>query len=320
MSDNGIDVVTVGIHIVDILGRPVPAVPEGQGVALLEEIRMTVAGTAAGTSVDLARLGMRVATFGVIGNDELGVWLIEKMQREGIDVAGLTVDHHAPTSATMLPIRPNGERPALHVIGANALLSSDHLDWEKIESATVLHVGGTFLLESFDGAPTANTLKRAKEAGVTTTLDIIGMPGADVDAVLGPCFPYLDYFLPNDEDAFMLSGTSTLSDAVQWFHHRGVGATVITLGADGACVGVGNTIEAQVPAYAVDVVDTTGCGDAFSAGFIVGLIEGRDPVGASELGVAAGSLVATGLGSDAGITNRIDLDAFIDAKTSVDRA
>ena len=67
------DVVTTGIHIVDILGRPVSGIPEGQGVALLEEIRMTVAGTGAGTAVDLARLGMDVSTFAVIGDDELGV-------------------------------------------------------------------------------------------------------------------------------------------------------------------------------------------------------------------------------------------------------
>lgn len=320
MSANGIDVVTVGIHIVDILGRPVPAVPEGQGVALLEEIRMTVAGTAAGTAVDLARLGMRVATFGVVGDDELGVWLTEKMHREGINVDGLAVDERAPTSATMLPIRPNGERPALHVIGANALLSIDHLDWSKVESAAVLHVGGTFLMESFDGTPTAETLKRAQEAGVITTLDIIGMPGADVEAILGPCFPYLDYFLPNDEDAFMLSGTSTLPEAAKWFHHRGVGATVITMGANGACVAVGDTIEAQVSAYDVDLVDTTGCGDAFSAGFIAGIVEGRDPIGAAELGAAAGSLVATGLGSDAGITDRVGLDAFIAAGKKLEPA
>lgn len=310
MAIDSIDVATTGIHIVDILGHPVPAVPDGQGVALLDEIRMTVAGTAAGTAVDLARLGMAVATFGVVGDDELGVWLTEKMQREGIDTTGLTVDGRAPTSATMLPIRPNGERPALHVIGANALLSFEHLAWDVITKAKAFHVGGTFLMQSFDGEPTAAALRRAKESGVTTTLDIIGMPGSDVEAILGPCFPYLDFFLPNDEDAMMLSGTDNLVDAVKWFDDRGVGGTVVTMGPDGALVTVAGKIEAQVPTYQVDVVDTTGCGDAFSAGFITGLVEGLDPVAAAEIGVAAGSMVATGLGSDAGISNRTDLDLF----------
>ncbi len=309
------DVATTGIHIVDILGRPVPAVPDGQGVALLDEIRMTVAGTAAGTAVDLARLGMNVATFGVVGDDELGVWLTEKMRREGIDTSGLTIDDRAPTSATMLPIRPNGERPALHVIGANALLSIEHMRFEVITKAKAFHVGGTFLMESFDGLPTRDALRRAKEAGVTTTLDIIGMPGADVSRILEPCLPYLDYFLPNDEDALWISGADTLRDAARWFADKGVGGTLITMGGDGVCVALDGKVEAMVPAYVVDVVDTTGCGDAFSAGFITGLVEGKDPVAAAEMGAAAGSLVATGLGSDAGLTDRNGLDAFMDAAT-----
>ena len=82
------------------------------------------------------------------------------------------------------------------------------------------------------------------------------------------------------------------------------------MGPDGAPVALGGTIEAQVPTYQVDVVDTTGCGDAFSAGFLTGLVEGLDPVAEAEIGVTAGGLVATGLGSDAGTTNRTDIDTF----------
>jgi sugar/nucleoside kinase (ribokinase family) len=305
------DVAIVGIHIVDILGRPVPAVPEGQGIALLDEIRMTVAGTGAGTAVDMARLGLRVATFGVVGDDELGRWMRHKMDSEGIDVRGLATSAQAPTSATMLPIRPNGERPALHVIGANALLSPEHVDLGVLTSARYLHIGGTSLMERLDGAPTAELLRRAKDAGVITSLDLISVPDRDQEAIFGACYEHLDYFLPNEEDALMISGTNDRSAAIRWFHERGVGATVITLGAQGASFAPVDAPEVVVPAYDVPVVDTTGCGDAFSAGFIAGLAEGRDPVGAMELGVAAGSCVATGLGSDAGLTTRAALEDFI---------
>lgn len=305
------DVAIVGIHIVDILGRPVPAVPEGQGIALLEEIRMTVAGTGAGTAVDMARLGLGVATFGVVGDDELGRWLRHKMSSEGIDVQGLATTTDAPTSATMLPIRPNGERPALHVIGANALLAPDHLDLDVVTSARYLHIGGTSLMERLDGAPTAELLRRAQAAGVVTSLDLISVPDRDQEAIFGACYEHLDYFLPNEEDALMISGTTDRAAATRWFHDRGVGATVITLGENGASYAAAGEPEVTVPAYDVPVVDTTGCGDAFSAGFVAGLAEGRDPVAAMELGVAAGSCVATGLGSDAGLTTRAALDDFM---------
>lgn len=304
------DIVVVGIHIVDILGRPVEAIPPGQGIAFLDEIRMTVAGTGAGTAVDLARLGLRVASVGVVGDDELGRWLRHKMEQEGIDTTGLATDPSVPTSATMLPIRPNGERPALHVIGANAKLSPEHLDWEVVEQARFLHIGGTSLMERLDGEPTAEVLRRAQELGVTTSLDLIGVPASDHDAVFGPCYPYLDHFLPNEEDALMLAGASTREEAIRFFHDRGVKNTVITLGEHGASYAPAGQAETVVPAYRVDVIDTTGCGDAFSAGYLTGLAEGLDPVAAVEVGVAAGSAVATGLGSDAGLTTREALEAF----------
>lgn len=321
--------VTVGLHIVDILGRHVDKIPEGQGVTLIEEIRMTVAGTAAATAVDLAKLGVSVATFGVIGDDELGSWIRAKMQAVGVDTDGLiAVDSH-PTSATLLPIRTNGERPALHVPGANALLSATHIPQSILEAARVLHVGGTCLLPLLDGEPTARLLQAARVAGTLTTLDLIGLPDVDHEAIFGPCYPHIDYFLPNDEDALMLSGAKTVEAAASWFANRGVGTSLISLGEDGVLVTCGSNTGTgggsntgtgggsnpgtgtRIPAYDVNVVDTTGCGDAFSAGFIAGLIDGLDACGAAEIGVATGSMVATGLGSDAGITDRASVDQFI---------
>lgn len=304
---------TVGIHIVDILGRHVEQIPDGQGVAIIEEIAMTVAGTAAGTAVDLAKLGIDVATFGVVGEDELGDWLRSKMQAVGIDVRGIASTTELPTSATLLPIRPNGDRPALHVPGANALLGSEHLDWDVISECAVLHIGGSCLIPRLDGEPTAQTLDRAQRSGVTTTLDLIGMPDADHQAIFGPCYPHLDYFMPNDEDAMMLSGQSTATDAAAWLIDQGVGAAIVSLGADGVMVALDDKAPEIIPAYDVDVVDTTGCGDAFSAGFIAGLVGGQSPAEAAELGVATGSMVATGLGSDAGI---VDLQSVHDFMSS----
>jgi hypothetical protein len=114
------DVVSLGIHILDVLGRPVTRIPPRQDVDLIEEIRLTVAGTAAGTSVDLAKLGADVLAMGAIGDDAAGNFIVDTMGRYGIDTSGLRRKGAVQTSASMLPIRPNGERPALHALGANA--------------------------------------------------------------------------------------------------------------------------------------------------------------------------------------------------------
>lgn len=306
----GTEVVTIGLHIVDILGRPVEQIPAGQGLALLDEIRMTVAGTCAATAVDLARLGVRVSSFGVVGADSLGSWMVQTMQEEGVDTEGVVSVAGVYTSATMLPIRPNGERPALHVIGANSLVTKELIDWQRVSGAKHLHVGGSLLLEKLDGMPTAEIFAKAKSQGMSTSLDIIGVPGRDYEAVFGAVYENLDYLLVNEDDAKLLSNETNLEKACAWFIERGVKNTVITLGAEGA-IYRSATEELRVPAYKVEVVDTTGCGDAFSAGFIAGLIKGMSSIECLELGVASGSSVATGLGSDAGVSSFEELLDFM---------
>jgi sugar/nucleoside kinase (ribokinase family) len=304
-------VITIGLHIADILGRPVDAIPEGQGLALLDEIRMTIAGTAAATAMDLARLGTPVATVAVVGDDVLGRWLTGALADEGVDVSGIHVDSSVPTSATMLPIRPNGERPALHVIGANAKVDTSMIDWEAHAGAKHVHLGGSLLLEKIDGPPTAELLRVAHAKGMTTSLDIIGVPGQDYEHVFGEAYPHLDYLLINNDDAMLLSEQPNVESAIEWFLGRGVGTCAITVGGDGAIVRTSGQPATHIPAYDVEVVDTTGCGDAFSAGFIQAIVRGSNPEEAAKVGVGMGSFTARALGSDASPRSRTELDDFM---------
>src|ERR1035437_7033606 len=122
-------VVTLGAHVLDILGRYVTHIPEGQGSVLLDEIRLAPAGSAAGaragsgagTAVGLAKLGLAVATVGAVGDDALGDVLIRALNGFGVDTSHVIRKPGVQTSASILPIRPNGDRPALHAIGANAV-------------------------------------------------------------------------------------------------------------------------------------------------------------------------------------------------------
>jgi sugar/nucleoside kinase (ribokinase family) len=120
--------------------------------------------------------------------------------------------------------------------------------------------------------------------------------------------PHLDYFLPNDEQAVGFTGESDVESACRALVARGVRCVAATCGADGVLLVDRDTVE-HVPAFQVDVVDTTGCGDAFSAGFLRGLALGRDRRSAAELGCAVAALVAQGLGSDYG---NFDLETVAD--------
>jgi sugar/nucleoside kinase (ribokinase family) len=299
-------VISLGVHIVDVLGRPVSQVPAGQGIALLEQIRFTVAGTAAGTAIDLAKLGLEVFAIGAIGHDEIGDFLISTMEKFGVNTVNLVRKTNAQTSCTMLPIRPNGERPALHLIGANGELAYEDINLNAIADAQFLHVGGAPLMEKFDGEPASRVLKFAKERGVVTTFDVLGLPNRNLAELVGVCLPYIDFFMPNYEESVMICGLTERREILRYFLDRGAKQVVLRLGEEGSVIGrleCGALTEIHVPAFEVPVVDSTGCGDAFNAGFIKALSEGWNIEDAARLGCACGSLCITGLGSDAGIKN-----------------
>lgn len=313
-------VVSLGIHILDILGRPVTCIPPGQDVDLLEEIRLTVAGTAAGMSVDLAKLGGDVIAMGAIGRDTAGQFITDTMGRYGIDTTHLVIKDGVQTSATMLPIRPNGERPALHVLGANAELTFEDLDLETIRNAEVLHLGGTCLMSKFDGEPSRRVLEYAKAHGVITTHDLIAIDRPDLLDLIAPLMPFVDYFMPGIDEARLIAGKpeATRHELIRFFLDLGAKHTVFKMGAAGSSIGWyenGELQEIRIPAYVVPVVDSTGCGDAYCAGFIAGLTKGWSLEEAGRLGTAASGLVITGLGSDAGI---VDLDSTVEFMNSAE--
>ena len=307
------EIVSMGVHILDVLGRHVLEVPPGQGIALIDEIRITAAGTSAGTSVDLAKLGCKVTAVGAVGNDEMGNILIGILNRHGVNTKYIVRKDGVQTSGTIPPIRPNGERPALHVMGSNASFCFDDVPVDLIAKADFVHVGGFYLMPKFDGPDTVKTLKLAKSSGAITTMDILGVKQEKMAEKIAPYMPYLDYFMPNLEEAGMITGLSDPDEMCKYFLSAGAKYVILKMGERGSLILSSNGERIRVPAFKVKLVDTTGCGDAWSAGFIAGLSLNMSISKAAQLGSACGSLVASGIGSDAGIIDLATTLAFITA-------
>jgi len=306
MTDERMDVITMGVHVLDVLVRPVESIPEGQGGQLVEEIRATAAGTAGGTALTLAKLGANVRSAGAIGADPIGDLLLELLQRQGIDTSLLLRRDGVQTSSSVLPIRPNGDRPAFHVIGANGTYTADDAPIAEVAAAGFLHLGGP---EFMGGEAAAKVLAGARENDVVTSADVLAEGDPGLLEWIAPAFEHLDYLLPNREQVLAFTGSDDLVAGSRALIDRGVGCVAATCGGEGAVVVDGDSVEV-VPAFAVDVVDTTGCGDAFSAGFLRGLSLGRSRRDAAVLGCAAAALVAQGLGSDFGEFDLAAADEF----------
>jgi sugar/nucleoside kinase (ribokinase family) len=308
-------IVALGVHVVDVLVRPVEQIPEGQGGELVEQIRITPAGSAGGTAVTLAKLGAAVQSAGAIGDDELGDVLVTLLSPFGVDTSLLVRRPGVQTSASVLPIREDGSRPAFHVVGANGTYSSADAPWDEIAGAGYLHFGAP---EFMGGEEAAKILSFARERGVVTSADILapGEQAAQISDWIGPALEHIDYLLPNEEQVLGLSGEDDLERGCEVLLERGAGCVAATCGPAGAIVMDRESSE-RVPAFDTEVVDTTGCGDAFSAGFLSGLGLGRSRREAAVLGCAAAGLVAQGLGSDHGDFDLATADEFAAATPTI---
>ncbi len=299
-------VAAVGVHVLDTHVLGIESIPGGSDGQLVETIRMSPAGTAGGTAVVLSRLGAEVRSYGAVGTDPVGDTLLALLRREGVDVAGLIRKDAVQTSASVLPVRPNGDRPAWHCIGANGAFTLDDLPADVFDGVTHLHLGGP---EFLGGDAAGELLARARAAGITTSVDVLAPGDPDLLAWIAAALPHTDHLLPNDEQVLGFTGAATLAEGAQALLAHGVGCVAVTQGAKGALVATADGVS-EVPAYPIEVVDTTGCGDAFSAGYLRGLSLGRTPIEAARLGCATAAQVAQGLGTDAGGYTLADVREF----------
>ena len=300
------DATIVGLYVLDILGRPVSEIPKGGDLAYIDELRLTVAGTAGGTIIDCAKLGLSTLAVGAVGDDEKADFVVSVLEKFGVDTAGFERIQGVPTSSTILNIRPNGERPALHLRGACDYFLPPNKEKLDIFDSKVFHLGGTGLLKKLDGSVSVELLKDAKENECITTWDLIGATESTID-IVKPLLPHIDYFMPSIEEASIMCGLDDQMDIAKYYLDNGVTNCVLTMGGEGSLfVNKDETI--KTPAFDINVVDTTGCGDAFDAGMITGLINNFDLEKSLKFATTTSGLVATGLGSDAGI---IDFDDTI---------
>jgi len=241
-------VACLGVYIVDVLGRPVEELPRGQDSRLLDEIRITVAGTAGGTAVDLARLGADVVAVGATGEDNLADFLVGVLEQESVSTAHLARKPGVQTSATILPIHPNGDRPAWHVPGANATLEIEDVPWDELAACDALHMGGLAALGALDGEPAARVLRVARESGVLTTADCLGVKRDDAMDVITPCLPYVDVFMPNEQEATALTEERDAAAAARHLRNLGASCVIVKRGEHG-CLVVDDDGERELPAF-----------------------------------------------------------------------
>ena len=297
------DVLSLGIYVIDVLGRPIDQFPEKGKLALFDELEIHTGGCANNTALALARLGISAGAMGKIGTDAFGDLILQALTDNGVDATGIRQDADVSTSFTFVAIASDGERTFYHYIGANGELCEADLNWELIKTTKILHIAGALVMPRFDGAPMANVLRETKRLGITTSLDTAYDATGKWMETLEPCLHHVDIFMPSIVEAQQLTGLSECREIAQFLrNHYSIQTIAIKMGENGSYISTPET-EFSVPAYPVNVVDATGAGDAYVAGFLAGIIMGWNLESTAELASATGAACVTAIGTTAGIQN-----------------
>jgi sugar/nucleoside kinase (ribokinase family) len=206
------------------------------------------------------------------------------------------------------------DRRFIHTLGANADLRYDDVDLDLIARAKVLYVGGYLVLPEIDQDSLVKILRHAKECGLQTVLDVIVPTGRGERRVatdLAQALPYVDVFLPNDDEGRLLTGEVDPVAQAECFLGYGCPNVVITMGEHGSLAASQEEM-LRAPAFRVEVVDPSGAGDAFDAGYILGLLRGWSLRRTLTFASAIGASACTKLGTTPGVFTMPEAEAFLE--------
>ncbi|NUM53612.1 MAG: carbohydrate kinase family protein [Candidatus Hydrogenedentes bacterium] len=305
------DVICLGLACADVMARPVESFPERGKLELIPTLEIHLGGLAAVAAAVIAKLGGSVAFMGKLGTDGFGDYCAGALSNFGVNLDLLQRTSTEGTPATVVLVSKDGERTFLHHPGCSRTLRENDIDAERFRGAKHVHWGGPAVTPGLDGPPIGRILETAKRMGLTTSVDTC-YDGLDVwFPRIEAALPFLDVVMSSVEEARKYTGKKEPEAIADFYLDRGPDIAVIKLGDGGMFVK--STIERmRVPAHKVDVVDTTGAGDAACGAFVYGYTQGWELSRSVQLANAVGALTVQTMGGPEGVKSLDDTLAFIE--------
>lgn len=291
----------VGVVVLDLLNGPIQQypVPRLQSQVTAEWIRMMPGGGAANMPSAVARMGLPASSFAKVGDDFNGEFIARELAKLGVDTAGIRVSPGEATPFTFVGVRADGDRTFIHTPGANLNFKLSDLDLDRVLATEFLLYHDLNVLPELDGKPAASLLAEAQRRGVLTFLDEDFGYGPKLEP-LAAMLPYCDYVIPSFDDLLSIFPGASPEEMAGQLLALGARAAVLKMGRDGCLIAQGSD-RIRVPALPANIVDTTGAGDCWDAGFIAGLASGEDIVTAARVGNACAAFCIEAVGGSTGV-------------------
>lgn len=296
------DVMCIGISCADVLIQGVDLTTPFEGESKnAKAVCVNVGGDAANQAVILSRMGVKTKLMTGLGKDAVGVLIRETFETAGVDMSGVVYDDQSESAINVVVIAANGQR---NFINSGMPASLNFVpDLEQIRDVKVVSIGSIGAPPFTEAKSLEKVVKKAKEEGAVVCADVIYHSGSCAVEKMKDIFPYVDYIFPNEDEASLMTGMTDLNDMADIFLGCGVKNVLIKIGKDGVYV-KNNDICRVFPVIGQKVVDTTGAGDNFAAGFITGLVEEKNLEGCVELASATAGVAIQYIGANTGVLNR----------------
>ncbi len=309
-----IDCLCTGILFADHACSPIDHVPEEGELVAPEHMQLGLGGCASNTALDLARLGIKVGVSGCVGKDTYGQFIIDELAQGGVDTSGIHRTSGIHTASTMIINVKGQDRRFIASAGANTRFTVDHIPPAWAEQAKVIYIGGYLMLDALETDEMVALLCQARAAGAATVLDVVGISGEGCFDRVALMLPQVDVFMPNDDEAAALTGLGDPIAQAERFRQAGARTVVITQGDRGSLL-IGDRVRLRAGVYPTRFVGGTGSGDAFDAGYIMGLLSGADPAGCLRWGSALGASCVRAIGATESVFNHEQAEAFMQEHT-----
>ena len=324
-----LDVICLGRAAVDLYGQQI-----GGRLEDMQSFAKYLGGSSANLAAGLARLGLRSAMLTRVGDEHMGRFVREQLAREGVDVGHVRTDPWRLTGLVVLGIAGEGSYPHIFFRRdcADMGLTTEDFDESWIASSRLLAVTGTHLSSETTRAAVLQAMRYARANSVRVVLDIDYRPvlwgltaagageeryrsGATVTAALQECLPLCDLVVGTEEEIHIAGGSDGTSDALAAIRRVTQCAIVMKRGAEG-CVVLDDAAESidegqPIRGFPVEVLNVLGAGDAFLAGLLTGLLDGRPLADAASIGNACGALVVSRHGCTPAMPSRVELDDYL---------
>ena len=294
------DVIVVGELNVDLILNQIESFPEIGKEKLADNMSLTLGSSSAIFASNLSSLGMKVSFVGKTGNDIFGRLCRDQLNGKGVDTSMLIQSDELNTGATIV-LNFGEDRAMITHQGAMKYLGINDITKEMLNTAKHLHFSSYFLQPGFK-SNLDSLFKMAKEAGLTTSLDVQWDPGEQWDFDFKKILPYVDIFFPNESELLKLTGKDSIDTALKVIGGYGK-FILVKKGKQGSLLSYNNKLVNGKAFLNDNVVDAIGAGDSFNAGFIFKFIQGLPPEDCQTFGNLIGAISTTGAGGIAAFSN-----------------